>query len=102
MSSVTGRVGHRGGSLASKLAVQTACEAFEKAGRKFEDPKAALLEICRPAEGEFRENRAGGSCQKPDCCHESLDRPEIADGRSQQGESLLRGGRKPGGPAKDQ
>ena len=29
--------------------MQTACEAFEKAGRKFEDPKAALLEICRTA-----------------------------------------------------
>jgi len=44
-----GAGGHRGGSLASKLAVQTACEAFDKAGRKFEDPKAALLEICRTA-----------------------------------------------------
>lgn len=44
-----GAGGHRGGSIASKLAVQTACEAFDKAGRKFEDPKAALLEICRTA-----------------------------------------------------
>ena len=42
-----GAGGHRGGSRASKLAIQTACAAFEKAGGKFEDPKAALLEICR-------------------------------------------------------
>ena len=44
-----GAGGHRGGSQASKLAVQTACEAFEKAGGNFVNPKAALLELCRRA-----------------------------------------------------
>jgi len=39
-----GAGGHRGGSQASKLAVQTACEAFEKAGGNFVNPKAALLD----------------------------------------------------------
>ena len=42
-----GAGGHRGGSQASKAAVQAACEAFEKAGGNFADPKAALMEICR-------------------------------------------------------
>ena len=44
-----GAGGHRGGSSASKLAVQTTCEAFEKSRGNFDDPKAALLEICRDA-----------------------------------------------------
>jgi serine/threonine protein phosphatase PrpC len=44
-----GAGGHRGGSRASKLAVQIACEAFERVGGKFEDPKSALMEICRTA-----------------------------------------------------
>ena len=35
--------------MAAKLAVQIACETFEKAGGHFEDPKAELLEICRTA-----------------------------------------------------
>ena len=48
-----GAGGHRGGSRASKLAVQTACESFEKVEGKFEDPKSALLEICRTAHEEI-------------------------------------------------
>ncbi|MFZ4777576.1 MAG: PP2C family protein-serine/threonine phosphatase [Terrimicrobiaceae bacterium] len=48
-----GAGGHRGGSRASKLAVQVACEAFGKADGKFEDPKSALLEICRTAHEEI-------------------------------------------------
>jgi serine/threonine protein phosphatase PrpC len=48
-----GAGGHRGGSRASKLAVQVACEAFEKVEGKFEDPKTALIEICRTAHEEI-------------------------------------------------
>lgn len=48
-----GAGGHRGGSRASKIAVQVACEVFEKADGKFEDPKGALLSICERAHGEI-------------------------------------------------
>jgi serine/threonine protein phosphatase PrpC len=48
-----GAGGHRGGSRASKLAVQIAREAFEKVEGKFEDPKSALLGICRTAHEEI-------------------------------------------------
>jgi len=48
-----GAGGHRGGSRASKIAVQVACEVFEKADGKFEDPKAALLSICERAHREI-------------------------------------------------
>lgn len=44
-----GAGGHRGGSQASKVAVQVACDAFQQANGKFENPKAALLDICRAA-----------------------------------------------------
>lgn len=48
-----GAGGHRGGSRASKLAVQTVCDAFEMVEGKFEDPKSDLLEICRTAHEEI-------------------------------------------------
>jgi serine/threonine protein phosphatase PrpC len=50
-----GAGGHRGGREASQMAVETARIAFEKADGIFEDPRAALEEICREADRKIRQ-----------------------------------------------